>query len=257
MRRRTAVALVVAGIVAAVTVGAFVRRWIWYGAKTAEPPDDEAIFTVFAPGGKGSFFVNGPVGRITAKLMPIVEREVYDAAAEMLRLQTDDDLLDIGSGPGAFLATKGANVRSVTGLDVSPVMLRESRRRLADRIAAGTARILEGSAADLPFGDGEFSAVSAIFAPARPRDAFRVLGPGGRFVMADPDPRRSDREPASGWGVPRYGEADYRRMLEEAGFTDVSSRFVGGAVLVSGQKAPVLRIESSETDTRELVGAGA
>lgn len=258
MRRRTVGALVVAGLVAAVAAGALVRRWIWYGGKTAEPPDDEAIFTVFAPGGKGGFFVNGPVGRITAMLMPIVERNVYQAAAEMLRLQRDDDLLDIGSGPGAFLATQGANVRSVTGIDVSPIMLRASRRRLADRIASGTARILEGSAAELPFGDGEFSAVSAIFAPARPSDAFRVLRPGGRFVMADPDPRMSDKEPASGWGVPRYGEADYRRMLEEAGFTDVASRFVGSAVLVRGEKAPSVPREASlETGARELVGAGA
>ena len=238
MRRRTMFALVVGGTAAAVVVGALVRRWIWYGGKTSTPPDEDAMFTVFAPGGRGSFFVNGPIGRVMAKVMPIVERDVYAAVADMLELRPDDELLDIGSGPGAFLATKAASVRRVVGIDPSPVMLHEAEGRLADRIAAGTARLVSGSAASLPFGDGEFSAATAIFAPAKPTEVFRVLRSGGRFVMADPDPKRSDNEPSTSWGAPRWGEADYRRMLENAGFADLTVRFVGSALLVAGHKPP-------------------
>lgn len=258
MRRRTMVALVVGGAAAAVTVGASVRRWIWYGSKTSTPPDEDAIFTVFAPGGRASFFVNGPVGRLTAKLMPVVERGVYQVAAEMLDVQPDDELLDIGCGPGAFLAMKAKDARRVVGLDVSPVMLHEAKRRLADRIADGTARIVSASAAALPFGDDEFSAASAIFAPAKPSEVFRVLRPGGRFVMADPDPMMSASEPSSGWGVPRYGEAEYRRSLEDAGFTDITVRFVGSALLMAGRKPPAsLPTGSIQTDHRERVPSTA
>jgi SAM-dependent methyltransferase len=171
----------------------------------------------------------------------------------MLDLQPDDELLDIGCGPGAFLAIKANDARRVVGLDVSPVMLREAERRLADRIAHGTARIVSGSAAALPFGDGEFSAATAIFAPAQPSEVFRVLRPRGRFVMADPDPRMSTSEPSSGWGVPRHGEADYRRMLGDAGFTDLSVRFVGSALLIAGHRPPAsIDAQLSETgDQRE------
>ena len=148
----------------------------------------------------------------------------------------NDELLDIGCGPGVFLADRARHVRTVVGLDASPLMLREAERRLADRLAAGPARLVRGNAAALPFGDGEFSAVTAIFAPAKHAEVFRVLQPGGRVVVADNDPRKSLSEPASRWGRWRSTEADHRRMAEEAGFVDFTLRYEGSYLLVSGRK---------------------
>jgi SAM-dependent methyltransferase len=241
MRRRTTVALIGGGTLAAVAGGAFTRARL--GGRGAETPlpDEDAQYTVYAPGGKYGFMFNGPTGRVWARIMgAFVAVGYHDLAVEMLDLQPDDELLDIGCGPGVFLAKKAPHVRRVVGLDVSPVMLHEAERQLADRIAAGTARLVLASAAELPFDDGEFSAVTAIFAPANPAEVFRVLRPGGRFVVADPDPRKSPSEPAVGWGRLRRGEADYRRMAEEAGFTDVTFRCRGGRfageLFVSGRK---------------------
>jgi len=90
------------------------------------------------------------VGWAFAKIMPIAEAGVYQVVAEMLDLRPDDELLDVGCGPGAFLATKARHVRRVVGLDASPVMLHEAERRLADRLAAGTARLELGNAAVFP-----------------------------------------------------------------------------------------------------------
>jgi SAM-dependent methyltransferase len=241
MRRRTKLALVAGGATAAVASGALARRRLGGRGPEAMPPDDDAMFTVYAPGGRFGFLANGPVGRVISKLIPIFEAGVYDFAAEMLDLQPEDELLDIGCGPGAFLAAKAQHVRRVVGLDLSRVMLREAERRLADRIAAGTARLVTGSAATLPFDEGEFSAASAIFAPVNHAEAYRVLRPGGRLVFADNDPRRSPSEPASAWGRRRYDEADHRRMFEDAGFTDVTLRYrgappVAGELFVSGRK---------------------
>jgi SAM-dependent methyltransferase len=118
---------------------------------------------------------NGPVGRVISKVMPILEAGVYEVAAEMLDLQPDDELLDIGCGPGAFLASNAQRAPGSLAWNPSRTMLREAERRLADRISAGTARLVIGSAAALPFSDGEFTATTAIFAPPNPAETFRVL----------------------------------------------------------------------------------
>jgi ubiquinone/menaquinone biosynthesis C-methylase UbiE len=199
-------------------------------------PAEDAVFSVYAPGGKYGFLANGPVGWVVARLGPSMAAGVHRAVVEMLGPQPDDELLDIGCGPGVFLANGARDVRTVVGFDASPLMLREAEKRLADRIAAGTARLVLGNAATLPFGDEQFSAVTAIFAPFKPAEVFRVLRPGGRFVCADDNPRRSPSEPAYGWGRRRWTEAEQRRMAEEAGFVDLALRSVGGYLLLGGRK---------------------
>lgn len=232
MMRRFMIVLAAVGAIGAL-VGAVAWSRFLRSRREAPLPDSDALFTEYAPGGRYAFFCNGPVGRVTARLMPIVGKGVYAHAAELLELRAEDELLDIGCGPGAFLATRAQHVRRVVGLDPSPLMLREATKRLATRIAAGTATLVSGSADELPFDDGEFSAVAALRAPVKHAEAFRVLRPGGRLVIVDPDPRRSSSEPAAAWGTPRWSEADHRRMLEDAGFTDVTIRYGGTAPLSS------------------------
>lgn len=66
---------------------------------------------MYAPDGRYGFLGNGPIGWVIARIIPIAEPDVYDAVAEMLRPQPDDELLDIGCGPGAFLATRARDAR--------------------------------------------------------------------------------------------------------------------------------------------------
>ncbi len=254
MRRARTLTLVAGGALAVVTVGVLASgiliipiekisgRLRRRGPDTLTPSGEEAQYTLYAPGGPWGFMFNGPVGRASTKYMPIMQAGMYQLVAELLDLRPEDDLLDIGCGPGAFLASKGQRVRRVAGLDASPVMLRDAERRLADRLAAGTARLVLGSSEKLPFGDGEFSAVSVISAPVNEAEVFRVLRPAGRFVCVIelvPDPRKPDRE-RTAVGV-NWNEADTRRILEETGFTDLTVRhkgysFLGAERIVSCRK---------------------
>jgi SAM-dependent methyltransferase len=235
MRRRTTLALVVGGATAALAGGAMVRfRLGGHEPATPEASPEESQFTAYAPGGRWGFMFNGPVGRLSTRYMPIMQGGMYQLVADLLGLQPEDELLDIGCGPGAFLASKGRHVRRVAGIDASPVMIHDAERRLADRLAAGTARLVLGSAEKLPFGDGEFSAVSIISAPVEPAEAARVLRPGGRVVGVFeivPDPRKPDHERTI--VGPGWDEADTRRILEEAGLVVESVRYKNFSVLGS------------------------
>jgi len=193
----------------------------------------------------------GPLGWVSARVMPLAHGPVYPLVAGVLDLEPDDDLLEVACGAGVFLEKHASHVGQIAGLDLSDIQLALARRRLADRIDAGTAQIVKGDAVALPWEDDRFSAVACMgsldFFP-EPQKALcemhRVLRPGGRAVLSIgskiDDARESGKPDA--WGVWVWSEADAWRMMEEAGFADVSISYGpwGGAEarLVRGVKQP-------------------
>jgi SAM-dependent methyltransferase len=100
-------------------------------------------------------------------------------------------LLDIACGPGYVAGIAAAHGARIVGLDFSPLMVAEARRRFPDFA------FCEGDAEALPFVGGRFEAAVMNFGLlhlARPHlalaEAHRVLAPGGRYaftVWAKPD----------------------------------------------------------------------
>lgn len=126
-------------------------------------------------------------GWLDAKGMAAGHERQYAAAAALLELQPDDDVLEVACGVGALLQRHAAGARYVAGLDHSPMQLGFARKRLADRIAAGTAELVLGDAHALPWEDARFSAVvclnglELISDPEKTLlEMRRVLRPGGR-----------------------------------------------------------------------------
>ena len=173
----------------------------------------------------------GALGSLGARLMPKLVGRLYPMMAGELDLQADDDLLEVGCGSAALLAEQAAHVRNVAGLDASEIQVAMARKRLADRIAAGTAEIVLGDAMALPWKDGRFSVISCLnclkFVPDPPkalREMHRVLRPDGRLVLTID--KQTDKWGRSGavdaMGQWQWSVDDARRMMEEAGFTAVS-----------------------------------
>ncbi len=173
---------------------------------------------------------SGALGWVGAREMALEHRPAYAMMARELDLRSDDDLLDVGCGSGGLLAEHAAHVRHVAGLDASEIQVAMARRRLAERIEAGTAEIVLGDAAALPWEDGRFSAVTAFalveFVPDPLKvlsEMHRVLRPGGRaglslgWVVGD----AAESSTKTTLGLWRWSEADARRLMEEAGFGDV------------------------------------
>jgi SAM-dependent methyltransferase len=173
----------------------------------------------------------GPVGWVGARLLPKVARPLYAMVAGQLDLRPDDALLEIGCGSAGLLVEHASHVRRVAGLDASEMQVEMARKRLAGRISAGTAEIVLGDAMALPWDDGRFSAVASVnclkFVPDPPKalgEMHRVLRPDGRLVLTID--KQVDKWGRSGkvdaFGQWQWNVDDMRRMMEEAGFADVS-----------------------------------
>lgn len=102
-----------------------------------------------------------------------------------LALSGDETLLDVGTGPGDFLARlrAGGHQGRLVGVDLSPGMIERARAAVSD------VEFLISDAAALPFPDAAFDTVTARHMlyhvpdiPAALSEMRRVLKPGGRFL---------------------------------------------------------------------------
>jgi len=101
-------------------------------------------------------------------------------------------VLDVGCGSGALLAGWAAAGRRLVGVDLSPAMLAEARRRLGSQ-----ARLVRADATTLPFRDGGADLVVAVMLlhTLSPDEGLRALaemgrvaGEAGRVVVAEHRP---------------------------------------------------------------------
>lgn len=177
----------------------------------------------------------GPLGWVSAHTALNSGPGSYPAVADALQLSPDDDLLELGCGSAGFLAGQADRVHRVAGIDLSDIQVGLARKQLSERIAAGTAEIVHGDAAALPWPDASFTVVTCMSVfEALPDPAgvvaevFRVLRPGGRAVLnigeRVPDGTQTHRIlNDTGWV---WAEDDVRHMVEQAGFTDVTIQYV-------------------------------
>ena len=138
-------------------------------------------------------------------------------------------VLDLGTGSGRLLAGLASRAATVIGVDASPALLEEARRRTADLAADESIELRLGDMAHLPVQDGEVDTVVANMVlhhlpePARVfPEIRRVLRPGGTLLIGEFLPHSEEwmREAlADQWlGLP---PAELTDWLDEAGFGSV------------------------------------
>jgi ubiquinone/menaquinone biosynthesis C-methylase UbiE len=104
-------------------------------------------------------------------------------------LPQDSKVLEVGSGPGHLLLDLSRAGHQPVGMDLSPAMLGQSRRRL--RRKGSQVRLCRGMTNALPFGPNCFDAIVSTFPTAYIYDqdwiagAKRILKPGVRLVVVE------------------------------------------------------------------------
>jgi len=111
------------------------------------------------------------------QLEPLIDKNLH--------LQTNESLLDIGTGPGDFplRLRRAGHLGRLVGIDASPGMIAKAKS------AGEDVEFLQADAQSLPFPDDSFDLVTARHMlyhvpdiPKALREVYRILRPGGRFL---------------------------------------------------------------------------
>ncbi|MFZ2530594.1 MAG: methyltransferase domain-containing protein [Rhodococcus sp. (in: high G+C Gram-positive bacteria)] len=160
------------------------------------------------------------------------ERRVMGRPRQWAIPRAEGRVLEIAVGTGLNLPLYGPQVTSILGIDLSDKMLDIARHRITDaQLTRATVRRGDAQALELPAVsvDTVVSTLTFCTIPdplAASREAFRVLVPGGRFVLAEHGPATNRVGAALMRAVEpltvRFGADHLTRepvpYLEEAGF---------------------------------------
>jgi ubiquinone/menaquinone biosynthesis C-methylase UbiE len=183
-------------------------------------------------------------------------------ALEALELGEGDHMLDVGCGTGAAVRAAAEVVERAVGVDLSPRMLAEARQRAA---GLSDVEFVEGDAEELPFGDGEFTALlctTSLHHYPRPeaaaREIARVLAPGGRVVIGDGTSDAVVMKVADflcrkfeAGHVRFHRVEELRRLLDDAGLERTEARSIWGGIYglalarKAGQRTDPLGVDQS------------
>lgn len=162
---------------------------------------------------------------------PLFHRPNFQILLELLALQPEDVLLEVGCGGGAFLAEALASDCRAAAIDHSAEMVALAREQNAQAVAEGRLEVIEADAQRLPFPDEMFTCATmtgvlgflpdpvATFAEIR-----RVLADGGRLVVLGSDPASkgtlASPEPMAS-RLRFYEDEELVRLAQDAALTDV------------------------------------
>ena len=184
---------------------------------------------LFAPFGHPS----GLLGRLAGFLMS--KNDADDRwVVELLDVQPDDRVLEVGFGPGLAIAliAKRATAGFVAGVEPSEVMIRQATERNRAAVQAGRVELRPASVSALPYPDAHFTKACSVHTlyfwaslEEGVRELHRVLVPGGVLILAV----RTRRPGASRFDPSRYGYGDERlaevtAALGAAGFQDPTTQ---------------------------------
>ena len=153
-----------------------------------------------------------------------------DFMRELLMLQEDDHVLEIGFGTGKLISEMARQTSRglVEGIDLSRLMVDMAKRRNRKYIAQGRVKIVLGDFDQVEYRDNDFdkicSANTIYFWPDAKytfRKIQRILRPGGKLVLGFEDKAQLVKRQLNTKVFSTYDENDVAQLLTDVGFSDV------------------------------------
>ncbi|MDS0296489.1 methyltransferase domain-containing protein [Halogeometricum luteum] len=194
------------------------------------------------------------LSKVYDRINPFIwNEEMRDEALELLDIQPDDRVLDVGSGTG--FATEGLlrYTDDVHALDQSIHQMEKAFAKFGKR---DRVRFYRGDAERLPFKENAFdvlwSSGSIEYWP-NPVDALeefrRVVKPGHRVLVVGPDyPETGPFQHLADAIMLFYDEHEAQRMFEEAGFVDIEHHIQQAAPGTPRAITTVARVPDDDGD---------
>ena len=153
-----------------------------------------------------------------------------DFMRELLTLQKDDHILEIGFGTGKLISEMARQTSRglVEGIDLSSMMVDMAKRRNRKYIAKGRVKVVLGDFDKVEYRDNDFdkicSANTIYFWPDAEysvRKIQRILRHGGKLVLGFEDKAQLEKRPLDPSEFSIYDKNDVEQLLTGVGFSDV------------------------------------
>jgi len=167
---------------------------------------------------------------IMSRIFDLGNVVLNDLMRELLTLQEDDHVLEIGSGTGKLInqMARQAHQGLIEGIDLSSTMVDMAKKRNKQYIAKGKVKIVLGDFNQVEYRDNEFDKVcsaNTIYfwsdAEYTVRKTQRVLRSGGKLVLGFEDKARLAKRQLNTNVFSIYDENDVAQLLSDVGFSEV------------------------------------
>lgn len=191
---------------------------------------------------------DGDIGVAVGEMLERVNGGVIDASYNLLGVDADERILEIGLGNGGHMASvlKRAPQMRFVGIDISSTMTTVARARHESLTGRSQFALVTADALRMPFVQGSFDKAIAIntiyFWPdllMGLREIYRVLRASGVLVIAAITPESSIEMPFAAYGFAVYDAATLEGACLAAGFQSVEiTRYVESRAGVAQEGAP-------------------
>jgi ubiquinone/menaquinone biosynthesis C-methylase UbiE len=152
-----------------------------------------------------------------------------DVVRELLSVQTDDRIFEIGFGTGKLIYKLAQQIDKgfIEGVDFSRTMVSIAQKRNKKNIAKGTVKIFEGDFDNMPCEKEQFSKVCSVntlyFWPTPVHTARKIadiLKPDGKFILAFEDIEQLKQRKLNQEVFHLYSKDEVQDLLINAGFSN-------------------------------------